>query len=259
MTSTATRRRTSSRAEVSGPSLLDWLDGPTIAPSGQEVAPANPFRRPAKGAEPMIQGICGRTFIGSSVPDGHLSSWESRLRERLAAVGSTESALIWRETTTPAGLSISRLAPSTVHSNGTASGGSRWPAPATPNGGRALNSAGVIAGHRPDGSKLQIPLESLMRATALWAAVTARDCKNANAKRWVDRGGGKKGEQLVNQIAHLAPVTAHGGLTPSGLTASTGRRGGANPEFACWLMGFPAEWVSGAWRAMQSRRSSRRK
>lgn len=74
----------------------------------------------------MIQGICGRTFIGSSVPDGPLSSWESRLQERLAMVGSTESALIWRTKTSPAGLSISRLAPSTRHTNGTDSTGSLW-------------------------------------------------------------------------------------------------------------------------------------
>lgn len=79
----------------------------------------------------MTQGICGRTFFASSVPGGPLSSWESRLRERLATVGSTESALIWKAKDTPAGQSISRLAVSTRHTNGTGSTGSPpmdvWP------------------------------------------------------------------------------------------------------------------------------------
>ena len=61
----------------------------------------------------MIQGICGRTFIASSVPAGPLSSWESRLRERLAMVGSTESALIWREKVTPANQLLYQLVPLT--------------------------------------------------------------------------------------------------------------------------------------------------
>lgn len=102
------------------------------------------------------------------------------------------------------------------------------------------------------------PLPAQM-ARSFWATPTVRDAKNANATPYATRGGTRKGEQLVNQIAHLAPLTAHGGLVPSGLTAKTGRRGGANPEHPCWLMGFPAEWVFGAWRAMRSFRASRRR
>ena len=50
------------------------------------------------------------------------------------------------------------------------------------------------------------------------------------------------------------------GPTPNGSSVpSTAKRGAPNPEFAFWLMGFPAEWVSGALAAMRSFRSSRRK
>lgn len=66
MTSQATRNATSSPGAVSGPSQLDLLDGLTTARCGQAPAPASRSRRPEKGSEPMIQGICGRTFIASS-------------------------------------------------------------------------------------------------------------------------------------------------------------------------------------------------
>lgn len=131
MTFQPTRNAISSQVVASGPLQLDLLAGLTIENSGPAPVPASRSRPPAKGSEPMTQGICGRTFFASSVPDGPLSSWESRLRERLATVGSTESALIWREKTTPAGRSISRLAVSTRHTNGTGSTGSLpmdvWP------------------------------------------------------------------------------------------------------------------------------------
>lgn len=119
----------SSPAAASGPLQLELLDGPTIAPCGPAPARVSRSARPAKVSEQMIQGICGRTFIASSVPAGPLSSWESRLRERLATVGSPESALIWREKITPAGQSISRLAPSMRHTNGTDCIGSPWQTP----------------------------------------------------------------------------------------------------------------------------------
>jgi hypothetical protein len=61
-------------------------------------------------------------------------------------------------------------------------------------------------------------------------------------------------------------ATALTGLTPTGSSATTAKRGAPNPVFAFWLMGFPDEWTSGALEAMRlyrlkpqksSRRSSR--
>ena len=49
-----------------GKSLLEWRDGPTRSISGPEAARASRSRSPAKAPEKMIQGICGRTFFGSS-------------------------------------------------------------------------------------------------------------------------------------------------------------------------------------------------
>jgi hypothetical protein len=43
-----------------------------------------------------------------------------------------------------------------------------------------------------------------------WATPATRDYRTANLKPWVERGGGKKGEQLNNQTKHLA-----GWMTPT--------------------------------------------
>ena len=68
---------------------------PPASPGGQTTGRSGPARarvsRSAsreKAEAPTIQGICGPTFrlIRACRP---LSSWESRLRERLAMVGST--------------------------------------------------------------------------------------------------------------------------------------------------------------------------
>lgn len=226
MTSTASRSAISSRVAGSGRSRRALLDGMMLDLFGPEAAPASPSPPPAKAGEPMIQGICGRTFIASSVPAGPLSSWESRLRERLGMVGSTESALIWRQKITPAGASISRLAPSTRHTNGTGSTGSHCPTPSVANatGGQSSRS-----GDRKD----EMLLSGLMREAdaAMWSTPRASDGEKGGpnqsfgaggqplpsqmhqAERWrspntVDaKGGTRKGTgqvQLTHQIADTA-------------------------------------------------------
>jgi hypothetical protein len=222
MTSETTRNVISSLAAGCGPSQPEWPDGQTTDLFGPVAAPASRSARQAKVEEPMIQGICGRTFIASSVPAGPLSSWESRLRDRLGMVGSTESALIWREKTTPAGASISRLAPSTRHTNGTGSIGSPWSTPRASDGEKGGPNMSFGAGGQP--------LPAQMHQAIMGAG------------------------------------TAAIGPAPTGSPATTAKRGAPNPVFAFWLMGFPDEWTSGAWEAMQlfrlkpqksSRRSSR--
>ena len=91
-----------------------------------------------------------------------------------------------------------------------------------------------------------------------WATPTERDHKHPNAKSFAERGGGKKGEQLANQVAHSGP-------TPSSSPAETEKRGESrkgrmvlNPLFSLWLMGYRAEWASCGARGIASCRKSRR-
>lgn len=119
----------SSQALADGHSPLDLLAGPKIENSGP--APRRASRsasQASKLGKPTI-GTYGPTYFGSPVPDGPLSSWENRLRQRLARIGSMESLLTWKASVTTAGRSLSRLVPSTRPTDATAFG--LWPTPTT--------------------------------------------------------------------------------------------------------------------------------
>ena len=133
MTSEPSPSAISSQASADGGSPSVSPDGQTTGRSGQDLARASRSASQAKEPVQTIQGTCGPTSIASSPPVGPLSSWESRLRERLAMVGSTECALIWREKVTPAGESISRLARWTPPTSDSGSTGSQatWATPTT--------------------------------------------------------------------------------------------------------------------------------
>lgn len=126
-TSPDTGNATSSPASPAGPLQLDLLGGPTTASSGPAAPRASRSPSRVKAKPRMTIGTCGPTSFASSVPDGPLSSWENRLRRRLARTGSTECLLTWKQRTTPAGRSLSQLVPSTRPIAGIDSG--LWPTP----------------------------------------------------------------------------------------------------------------------------------
>jgi hypothetical protein len=269
----------SSLAADSGPLQPDLLDGLTSDPSGPARVRANRSARPAKVLEKMIQGICGRTFIVSLAPVGPLSLWESRLRERLATVGSTESALIWKSKPTPAGRSISRLAPSMRHTNGIDCIGSPWQTPLASDVRKQSENPETTI-RRRDKSQM-IGLNAHMALIAFNPTPDA-SCGGADP---MTRKTGKSVQTIMQSynptptdkgnynVKGLSPtsgdglctvMTRHlkalGGPITNGSSApSTEKRGAPNPAFPFWLMGFPDEWTSGALAAMQSIRSSRRK
>ena len=72
-----------------------------------------------------------------------------------------------------------------------------------------------------------------------WATPATRDYRTPNHKAWAERGGGKKGEQLNNQVAHTIP-----GASLNGLPAQTDGTGILNPVFSLWLQGYPATWAA---------------
>lgn len=297
MTSGDTTNATSLQEAASGPSQPDLLAG--LIPESSGPAPAHAKAKASRGnaSEPMIQGICGRTYIASSVPAGPLSSWESKLRQRLALIGSTESALIWRTKTTPSGRSISRLAPSMRHTNGTESTGSRWTTVAARDGrsDRSQKSNEEIYGAKGR------PLPRLM-LEQMEAVHAFNPSYNRSPTAGEKRGGSYSDpakaaarmqsghtinleDQMVVAAAYSPTPTslsfkdshqpgnsrspnlmrAHfetalGGPTPTGSSApSTAKRGAPNPAFPFWLMGFPDEWTSGALAAMRYLRSLPRK
>lgn len=328
---------TSSLAPDCGRSPPSSPVGPPTGPSGPRAAPASPSVRPGKVSVSTIQGICGPTSFASSAPAGPLQSWENRLRDRLAMVGSTESALIWREKVTPAGRSISRLAPWTPPTGDSGSTGSPWPTPRANNEGATMTGTDRAGWDLPtkmvtsqwptptvrDGEKSPLralpndPRRSQLndKMQAQWPTPTVADVEGGRKTRSGERsgemllnglmgqwptprvsagGGNGKPERMMDggncrledTIAGVAQWStpratdgsnggpnmsfgaggtplptqmAHSGPTPTGSTAQTGKRGAPNPEFACWLMGWPEEFTCGVLRAIQSFPKSRRR
>ena len=87
----------------------------------------------------------------------------------------------------------------------------KWPTPKASDGEMGLP--------RTSGRPVE-KVTHLATAVRYWATPAARDYRHPNKKPYAERGGGKKGEQLPNQVG-----------------------GPLNPTWVEWLMGFPLGWT----------------
>lgn len=123
-----------------------------------------------------------------------------------------------------------------------------WPTPKAEDAESTGFSAKRIAsGKMPDNLHSATKL-----LTAGWATPATRDHRTPNHRSYAERGGGPKGEQLNNQVAHSIP-----GATLSGSTAATEKSGLLNPRFSAWLQGIPPEWNECAPNSSRSLRAGR--
>lgn len=174
-----------------GPTPPVSPDGPIGGRSGRGLVRASLSARRGEDVVLLMNGICGPTFSGLSRPRGPLSSWENRLRARLGMVGSTESALIWREKATPAGRSIFRLAPWTRPTSGKGSIGSQSETWRTPNarqkGGGSYSDPRKAELRMASGH--QINLQDEMVIAANWSTPRASDGEKGGPNQSFGAGG----------------------------------------------------------------------
>src|SRR5690606_29907257 len=163
---------TSSPASADGPMQPDLLDGLMTGSCGPDVLPASRSASRESSEARTMSGICGPTCFDSPVPDGPLFSWESRLRQRLARIGSTECLLTWKVSATPQGRPLSRLVPSTRLTGVTVSGSSREAALLITASARDWKDTPGMAMERPDG---RTRIDQLPRqvAAAMWPTPTS--------------------------------------------------------------------------------------
>lgn len=239
-----------------------------------------------------MRGIYGPTFSASSVPVGPLSSWENRLRQRLARIGSSECDLTWKASPMSDGVLLSRLVPSMPRTVEIDSGllleADYWRTP------QAMvidarSSVVKLTGRRP--SDLQVGLPDQVVATAgLYPTPSASGFEAADSQKLTERrerckettSAGNGFGLTLGQFACLessmwptataidaqrgsGTVRPHDtgiplpqrvslviGPEPAGSSDTTAKRGVLNPAFPCWLMGYPLAHLSCGATAMQS-------
>jgi hypothetical protein len=82
-------------------------------------------------------------------------------------------------------------------------------------------AAELASGIEPREASLLRPEMKERLGLAGWATPTERDYRHPNAKSLADRGGGKKGEQLANQVVHSGPTADSSSAETSMNTAGT--------------------------------------
>jgi hypothetical protein len=278
-----------------GPMPCEWLDGPMIGQSGPDPAPASHSPSQAPSAALPTNDTSGRSGESLSASARLQSSLESRLRARLngsdlcevtwkpwntpwgqclskprarvRTISETDTGL-WptaraseagpdfakadRSKTgmaLPAVAALSNWPTPTArdyrsesasdefnekrwaHPRGKPLSAMVWPtptslAPAKNGNNEAGNSAGLVAIRN--------------HALATWVSPTAEDGRRGNKPPRPHDTGVPLSQQVV---------------ISNGSSAPTEKPGALNPEFVCWLMGYPPEWVNCAASEMPSTRA----
>ncbi len=178
---------------------------------------------------------------------------ERSLQEKLPLAGSTWWPMTWKAKVTPLGRQYYQLAVSVRRTKGTDCG--LWP---TPNRGMQQGGCNARPAQvqkllennkvRSSGAAMQVMLEDLVVAVAMWPTPYASD----------NRDRGNLSNPCVQRRIELGKQIGLTTLAKSvGLTAQTEKRGQLNPAFTCWLMGYPLNYEKLLYTALETQSCQR--
>lgn len=270
-------------------SSTEFQDGRTLSISrdgleqdlfGVHLSPANPFPAPGKAKAKRTIVTSGRNLAGLSASAVLSASLASRLRVRLAAYGSPEYKLTWKQWVLQSGLRICAVRALGRRTSDNAFTG--WPSPQTHDrtepgkGCKERGGAEETTTDRKPSGKPNLQGEARM---AGWNSPRATDGSNGGPNQAggaLSNDASKAGystpcardyRQSSRSKQGLVPeVTTAFGPPSSGIPAQTASKGGYRPTlnvfFSAWLMGFPPEWtfagLKSVFRWLEKYRAGRR-
>lgn len=269
----ATRNVISSPALAAGPTLSGSQDGQTTDLSGPAPVLASRSRSRAGDAASPTSAISGLSGTNSSRSDDLQRSLASRLLPLL--IGSDLCEVIWKPWTTPWGQCLSKPRARVRTTFGTDIGS--WPTPQASDDrdrgrwenpciqrrlamGKQVNLSMLAQG--PEIGRMVWPTPraekiggysspgyrpTLNQIAATWVSPTAQDGRRGSLPPRPHDTGVPLSQQVI--------TATHS----NGSSAPTENRGALNPEFVCWLMGYPQEWVNCAPSEMPSTRGRRQR
>jgi hypothetical protein len=219
-----THNATSSQESGAGHTPCSLQDGHQSDLFGQDHALASHFLpQDDKKVKQMIDTY-GPYGSASSASYALLQSLESKLAARLPTGGLMMFIKGWKRKVTPLGRLYCQLAVSVRPISAIDCG--LW---ATPNVMDHMKARSIEALDRAKTKGGCSNLKDQIHP-ALWPTPTVRDHKDTgDLSNSMTRKDGKSRLDGIPRLAY-------------GSTAQTGNKGSLNPQFPCWLMGYPAAW-----------------
>jgi len=280
--SNPTPSATSSPVSADGLTHCDSRVLPIIEKFGLEVVLASLSPRQAAAAGLMTSDTCGHTGDISLRSDVLQQSLESRLRRQLT--GSDLCEVTWKPWTTPWGQSLSKPRARVRTTLEIGSGlwptirANKWGPPDSHGNVAMWPTAAAARDYRSESATEEfnekhwahsrgktLPMQALH---ATWATPTSLsggsetsnppgNSRNNNEIRrhalWATAAAQEAGGTAEQFLERKRKAVANGSTLGVSLTSlnlqagssvPTEKRGALNPEFVCWLMGFPIAWVS---------------